>query len=176
MNNWEDEKEYSNNSNLAQGTKAGGSMHEPKGKQIATTSSQSHDMNKIKEQVINLTKMLNAFKQDNDQIKNEMLNIKNKLTSTKSSKQPVNKTQINNNNKRVKADSSSSENKKNDIIINMEARIEKQDSMLTNMFQMVSNITKQLSCNNNQKSNSNSGMTNKGGIGSSFNFSVKNNH
>lgn len=72
---------------------------------------------------------------------------------------------MNANNKRMKADMSLSENEHNNIILNLESKVEKQDNILNEMFVMVSNITNQLSNVDNQNSLINNITSNKEGIG-----------
>lgn len=179
MNEWRDEEEYSSEGNdLNKGTRAGGSMHDNvtnKGKQVQVENlpKKSRDLAEVKNQLENLTKMLGDFKKENDEVKKEILAIKNQMNENKKTgkPQPAPRSNVNNNNKRVKADTSSSENEKNDLILTLESKVEKQDTVLNEMFAMVSNITQQLSKNDNQNISTNSRTSNNGGIGRSVNFS-----
>lgn len=168
MNNWGDEEEFSDEPNLNNGTRAEGSMHEKSDK------GKSRDLTEIKGQLEHVTAMLKQFQQENEKVKNELKEIKVKMTAQKniksSAKGPVNQNQ---NNKRPKPDSSSSENEKNDVIITLESRVEQQDNLLANMFDMITSITKSIGGNQNL---STIGTTNKGGIGSSSNDTVPSNH
>ncbi|CAB5185139.1 unnamed protein product [Rhizophagus irregularis] len=86
---------------------------------------------------------------ENDIIRKEINSIKETFKNNNNRKglqQKPNKLPIvNDNNKRAKPDSSSSENDDNNLVLNLESRVEKQDSLLNNMFNMITKLTGQLS-------------------------------
>lgn len=145
-------------------------MHD---KQKKDVSLRSRDMDEVKKQLNNLTKMFTEFQNDNNKIKEEIKNIKGEFVKNKAKKviffdKP---SPINNNNKRTKADTSSSENEENDLILNIESKVEKQDKMLNNMFNMIKQITGQIDSLDNQNANETSNI---GGVRSYSNNNNQN--
>ncbi|PKY58809.1 hypothetical protein RhiirA4_481033 [Rhizophagus irregularis] len=106
--------------------------------------------------------------QDNNNIKEEIKNIKREFAKNKAKKVSFaeKSSPINNNNKRTKADTSSSENEENDLILNIESKVEKQDKLLNNMFDMIKQITGQINTSDNQNA---SETSNIGGVRGSIN-------
>ncbi|CAB4425921.1 unnamed protein product [Rhizophagus irregularis] len=155
INDWGDEEDISDDHNnpIRGGTRKGGSMHDPKN--IRQQSSQS-EISGIKKQLATLNTMITEFRKENDIVKKEINSIKetfkrnnnHKASQQKSTKSPI----VNDNNKRTKPDSSSSENDDNNLVLNLESRVAKQDSLLNNMFNMITKLTGQLSDKEQQDS------------------------
>ncbi|CAG8765534.1 9171_t:CDS:2, partial [Rhizophagus irregularis] len=76
---------------------------------------------------------------------------------------------VNDNNKRAKPDSSSSENDDNNLVLNLESKVEKQDSLLTNMFNMITKLTGQLSDKEQQHDTTTKEFASIGGTSNSAN-------
>ncbi|CAB4412533.1 unnamed protein product [Rhizophagus irregularis] len=161
ISDWGDGEETDNNAPITGGTKVGGSIHD---KQRKNNNVQSRDMDEVKKQLENLSKMFTEFQEDNSKIKQEIKTIREEIKQNKTKKVSFNRKSpvINSNNKRTKADTSSSENDENDVILNLESKVEKQDQMLNNMF----NITGKIDTIDNQNDDRTSNI---GGIGSSPN-------
>ncbi|CAB5192762.1 unnamed protein product [Rhizophagus irregularis] len=121
-------------------------MHDPNNNKH--TSSQN-DLSEIKKQLTTLNAMITEFRKENDIVRKEINSIKETFKNNNNRKglqQKPNKLPIvNDNNKRAKPDSSSSENDDNNLVLNLESRVEKQDSLLNNMFNMITKLTGQLS-------------------------------
>ncbi|CAB4438352.1 unnamed protein product [Rhizophagus irregularis] len=154
INNWGDEEDISDNNNspIQGGTRKGGSMHDLKN--IRQQSSQS-EISDIKKQLTTLNAMIAEFRKENDIVKKISTLSKKPLKEnkiirfpTKSTKSPI----VNDNNKRTKPDSSSSENDDNNVVLNLESRVEKQDNLLNSMFNMITKLTGQLSDKEQQDS------------------------
>ncbi|CAB4375486.1 unnamed protein product [Rhizophagus irregularis] len=148
MHAWGDEEDISdNNYNPIQGgTRKGGSMHDPNNNKHTPSH---NDLSDIKKQLTTLNAMITEFRKENDIVRKEINSIKETFKNNNNRKglqQKPNKLPIvNDNNKRAKPDSSSSENDDNNLVLNLESRVEKQDSLLNNMFNMITKLTGQLS-------------------------------
>ncbi|UZO12198.1 uncharacterized protein OCT59_003746 [Rhizophagus irregularis] len=148
MQAWGDEEDISDNNHnpIQGGTRKGGSMHEPNNN---THTSSQNDLSEIKKQLTTLNAMITEFRKENDIVRKEINSIKETFKNNnnrkglqqKADKLPI----VNDNNKRAKPDSSSSENDDNNLVLNLESRVEKQDSLLNNMFNMITKLTGQLS-------------------------------
>ncbi|UZO04253.1 uncharacterized protein OCT59_024644 [Rhizophagus irregularis] len=148
MQAWGDEEDISDNNHnpIQGGTRKGGSMHDPNNN---THTSSQNDLSEIKKQLTTLNTMITEFRKENDIVRKEINSIKETFKNNhnrkglqqKPDKLPI----VNDNNKRAKPDSSSSENDDNNLVLNLESRVEKQDSLLNNMFNMITKLTGQLS-------------------------------
>ncbi|CAB4381958.1 unnamed protein product [Rhizophagus irregularis] len=148
MQAWGDEEDINDNNHnpIQDGTRKGGSMHDPNTNK--RTSSQN-DLSDFKKQLTTLNTMIIEFRKENDIVRKEINSIKKTFKNNNNCKGPQHKPNklpiVNNNNKRAKPDSSSSENDDNNLVLNLESRVEKQDSLLNNMFNMITKLTGQLS-------------------------------
>ncbi|CAB5388722.1 unnamed protein product [Rhizophagus irregularis] len=148
MQAWGDEEDISDNNHnpIQGGTRKGGSMHEPNNN---THTSSQNDLSEIKKQLTTLNAMITEFRKENDIVRKEINSIKETFKNNNNRKglqqKPDKLPIVNDNNKRAKPDSSSSENDDNNLVLNLESRVEKQDSLLNNMFNMITKLTGQLS-------------------------------
>uniref|UniRef100_U9T3G2 Uncharacterized protein n=1 Tax=Rhizophagus irregularis (strain DAOM 181602 / DAOM 197198 / MUCL 43194) TaxID=747089 RepID=U9T3G2_RHIID len=172
MQAWGDEEDISDNNHnpIQGGTRKGGSMHDPNNN---THTSSQNDLSEIKKQLTTLNAMITEFRKENDIVRKEINSIKETFKNNNNRKglqQKPNKLPIvNDNNKRAKPDSSSSENDDNNLVLNLESRVEKQDSLLNNMFNMITKLTGQLSDKEQQHDTTTKEFASIGGTSNSAN-------
>ncbi|PKK56691.1 hypothetical protein RhiirC2_828242, partial [Rhizophagus irregularis] len=110
MQAWGDEEDINDNNHnpIQDGTRKGGSMHDPNTNK--RTSSQN-DLSDFKKQLTTLNTMIIEFRKENDIVRKEINSIKKTFKNNNNCKGPQHKPNklpiVNNNNKRAKPDSSS---------------------------------------------------------------------
>jgi delta 1-pyrroline-5-carboxylate dehydrogenase len=156
MYEWGDDDDEYYMGPLSGGTRKGEFMHNKQTSKPHPTDNKFIKINdEIKTELANMTKVMQQFAEEQQKMKKDFLNLQQKIISQlKTAKININTSSKNVNigNKRNRSDSSSSENEDNEMMINMQQKLDKQDNVMSQLSNMILSLNKKIDTNFNNSS------------------------